>query len=603
MPPFGLGKSGWDKNRMAFLRLLLDGCFATYITAEFLQGSYLQQFWNIAASMYFSIIPLHYNDITVLTSVLFLICYNSLLRQIQYFYRGQMIFKKQWYFILAAVLMGIGMHAPMLQAATVTLGNTSSGNTTESLDAYTAGNVFTATTGFLATEIHLYIASFVVPPPPPPFIPQPGWLCGIYSADAEDEPVALLSSTNTIMMTQGWLTFTLSPAVQIQAGQKYFICFDTLGPSSVGLSTTIPGVRWKSTSATESFPEPFIPVADSSDTVSIYASGPEFTPTNTPDDTATITPTSTPTYTITKTYTITPTHTPTHTPTYTPTVTPTFTTTPTSTITPTYTETITPTSTPTWTPTYTATPTFTVTLTPTPTFSATPTYTITKTSTVTPPYTHTITPTSTPTFTHSPTYTASPTGTRTHTPTATATATVTGTATPTFTETPTHSPTATITQTSTISATYTTSPTISPTPTISATYTVSPTITITSTVIPTKTSTVTTTITPTVTPHALISKRVITYPSPGRGDDLWFYYEMAEPGRVDIQIYNVLGEKGVRLKQEHYSAGYQRTHWDISKVAPGIYFYRMRIISGGKTETLGPHKLVIVKVRGRGRER
>jgi hypothetical protein len=92
---------------------------------------------------------------------------------------------------------------------------------------------------------------------------------------------------------------------------------------------------------------------------------------------------------------------------------------------------------------------------------------------------------------------------------------------------------------------------------------------------------------------------VITYPSPARGKEVWFYYYLDEPSQVEIECFNLIGEKGSTLSNTHASSGYQRTQWDIRNVAPGIYFYRMRITGMTQSKTIGPYKLVIVKSEGK----
>jgi len=207
----------------------------------------------------------------------------------------------------------------------------------------------------------------------------------------------------------------------------------------------------------------------------------------------------------------------------------------------------------------------------TPTPTATLSGTATRTPTISP--TGTRTPTYTPTPTRTVSATASPTGTPPppYTPTITATYTVTSTATPTATVTP----TVTRTATATVSATHTATPSVTPTATISATYTVTPTITTTSTPVP--------------------LEKVAAYPQPATGDRVYFYYPLRQPGRVYIEIYNVAGEKVATLQDEKASAGNGRTAWDIGRVAPGIYLYRVQIESAGQAQITGWQKLVIVK--------
>jgi hypothetical protein len=262
-------------------------------------------------------------------------------------------------------------------------------------------------------------------------------------------------------------------------------------------------------------------------------------------DVATPTPTTTPSCTGTPTLTVTPTDTPTVTPTTT--TTPTFTDTPTSTNTPTDTSTITLTHTPTTTPSFTITPTTTQTNTLTHTPTVTPTFTITQTSTFSP------TPTTTPTFTYSPTHT--------------------------------------ITLTKTVSATITPTASVTITSTISPTASISPTITLTATA----TSTVSPSVTTTPAPWRIGSERVVAYPAPAQGDTVWFYYYVDGPADVVIDIYNLVGEHGHAIRSYHPTAGYQRVSWDIRQVAPGLYFYRLKMKTASGEKQLGIQKLVVVK--------
>lgn len=241
----------------------------------------------------------------------------------------------------------------------------------------------------------------------------------------------------------------------------------------------------------------------------------------------------------------------------------------------------------TFTPTRTGTPTLTPTPTLSPTFTDTPVFspTATPTRTATP----TVTSTRTPTFTRTPsaTFTETFTRTSTGTPTSTSTMSATRTVTPTLT----HS--ATFTETRTMTPTYTVTPTltISPTPTITVTRTKSPTITITSTPSPTLT------VTSTRTAVAFIATEIVAYPQPATGETVYFYYPLAEPGEVEIEIFNTIGERAIALREMKAGTGYERTRWNIRNVAPGVYLYRMKIKTA-KSETITTvKKIVITKIR------
>lgn len=177
--------------------------------------------------------------------------------------------------------------------------------------------------------------------------------------------------------------------------------------------------------------------------------------------------------------------------------------------------------------------------------------------------------------------------TPTSTSTATRTATLTATRTPTYTRTPTATPTRTITLTSTI--------TLTASITITSTGTPLPTATPTATITPTITQTVTITPSLTLTPFIIGADQVVTYPSPGRGNRIWFYYQTGGPTKVTIEIYNLVGERCTVLTDEITEAGFSRTPWQIHDVAPGVYLFRLRLESASETRTFRLQKIVIVK--------
>jgi len=200
----------------------------------------------------------------------------------------------------------------------------------------------------------------------------------------------------------------------------------------------------------------------------------------------------------------------------------------------------------------------------------------------------------TATTTRTPTFT--PTATRTGTRTVSSTPTSTFTRTPSHTATPsattsasrTPSPSRTRTFTATISATLTPTPTLSGTATITPTSTATPSITVTPTVSQTLTAT------PTVTIFLVPAEEVIAYPSPAKGQEVWFYYRLDQPARVRIEIFNIAGEFVSALQSEQ-PAGYTRSRWDIGKVAPGVYLYRFRSESAGGVKVHPLRKVVVVK--------
>ncbi|MCK5218169.1 hypothetical protein KAR10_01525 [bacterium] len=138
-------------------------------------------------------------------------------------------------------------------------------------------------------------------------------------------------------------------------------------------------------------------------------------------------------------------------------------------------------------------------------------------------------------------------------------------------------------------ATLTITPTTSPTPTQTMTYTITPTRTVSPTITPTSIPS------PTPTRYALEKYEVITYPSPARGKDLWFYYYVNGPAQIKIEVYNVLGELCHLLQDQSTHPGYCRTHWDIGRIAHGVYLYSLSLETSQGVRKYDLRKLVIVK--------
>ncbi len=89
----------------------------------------------------------------------------------------------------------------------------------------------------------------------------------------------------------------------------------------------------------------------------------------------------------------------------------------------------------------------------------------------------------------------------------------------------------------------------------------------------------------------------MVYPQPASGDTVYFYYRLDQPGLVEIEIYNVAGERAITLRENKSAAGYARTLWDIRNAAGGIYFFRLRVKTSVGETLYAIKKLVIVKLR------
>jgi hypothetical protein len=65
---------------------------------------------------------------------------------------------------------------------------------------------------------------------------------------------------------------------------------------------------------------------------------------------------------------------------------------------------------------------------------------------------------------------------------------------------------------------------------------------------------------------------------------------LPERSKVNLSVYNLLGEKVAELINDELSAGYHETQWNASGFSSGIYFYRL--IAGSFTDT---KKLILLK--------
>jgi hypothetical protein len=283
----------------------------------------------------------------------------------------------------------------------------------------------------------------------------------------------------------------------------------------------------------------------------------------------------------------------------------------------TFTKTPTPTfsSSPTVTPTYSNSPTLTITMTRTvspsftPSFTSTitPTFTVTLTNTITPTIsmtgTITLTPTISQTFTVSPTYTVSPTITQTWTDSPTFTVTPTFTITPSITETdtetytqtvsPTSTVTPTITETLSMTNTYTYTPTGTQTFTSTATLSVTVTRTASATVTPTPSLTATITGTPNYT--AAKGGDCYVFPQPS-SNSLTFVFSSDSGADMTVKIYNAAGMPAAVLNARAVPGNYNYIYLDLSRFAPGIYYY---IMTGNKDQggsfNFGVKKFMVAK--------
>ncbi len=81
----------------------------------------------------------------------------------------------------------------------------------------------------------------------------------------------------------------------------------------------------------------------------------------------------------------------------------------------------------------------------------------------------------------------------------------------------------------------------------------------------------------------------INYPNPFNPVTI-IPFELAEPGAVSIQVYDLMGHRVATLLDEYRSPGYYQVQWDGHAAASGIYFIRMT--AAGQRHT---RKVMLVK--------
>jgi len=87
-----------------------------------------------------------------------------------------------------------------------------------------------------------------------------------------------------------------------------------------------------------------------------------------------------------------------------------------------------------------------------------------------------------------------------------------------------------------------------------------------------------------------------SYPNPARGNKTTIKYNSNVNAEVTIMIYNIAGEIVAKLLGDA-APGYNKIEWDISSVAPGIYFYFINLKSrddGSEIKTKA-EKIAIIK--------
>jgi flagellar hook assembly protein FlgD len=81
------------------------------------------------------------------------------------------------------------------------------------------------------------------------------------------------------------------------------------------------------------------------------------------------------------------------------------------------------------------------------------------------------------------------------------------------------------------------------------------------------------------------------YPNPFASSTT-IQFNLAEPGAVRLEIYDVIGRKVATLVDGSLSAGTHAVSWDGSSVPNGIYFYTL---TRAGAHTRAPGAMVVVR--------
>ena len=85
-------------------------------------------------------------------------------------------------------------------------------------------------------------------------------------------------------------------------------------------------------------------------------------------------------------------------------------------------------------------------------------------------------------------------------------------------------------------------------------------------------------VTVTVTNEPLLPNTVSlsqNYPNPFNSSTI-IRYALPEAGRVNLEVYNLLGQKVATLVDEVQQAGYYFYTWNMTDLPSGVYFYRLK---------------------------
>jgi eukaryotic-like serine/threonine-protein kinase len=90
------------------------------------------------------------------------------------------------------------------------------------------------------------------------------------------------------------------------------------------------------------------------------------------------------------------------------------------------------------------------------------------------------------------------------------------------------------------------------------------------------------------------SNAVYNYPNPAKGNNVTFKFHLADKAYVIIEVYNVAGEKIIKLEKANCPAGVaSEIVWNIKNIASGVYIYRVEAQSASGSKVITKRLAII----------
>lgn len=147
-------------------------------------------------------------------------------------------------------------------------------------------------------------------------------------------------------------------------------------------------------------------------------------------------------------------------------------------------------------------------------------------------------------------------------------------------------PSATQTMTATLTVTPTANNTITYTNTATAGITVQPSLT--------STPVCSATITPVLTQIPAGKLNSYVYPQPA-SEKITFVYSLEQAASVKIAVYNTAGMDVAVINHQGTATNNNKVEYSLSSLAPGTYYYIIKVYYGEKTESYRPGKFLVIK--------